>query len=448
MKHIRYILLFSLLLGRAGAGFSQDFARVSERSILGTARYMGMGGAMSAVGGDPSAVHDNPAGLGLYQRAEILFSIMGNIDRTQMLLTPETKRTFYHTVHPQASVVFCFPSYTNTDKGILFNNLMFSYQRLQTYGRTLYGFGKNGRSLGALIADADVNWDIDFCSETRNKAHELSLEERGGVHEFSFNWAMNISHKWYVGAGLQMQSLTLNGEADYEETFDLKNAEGRTYFNRNITKLIHSGMGASLSAGMICRPMKWLRLGVGLQTPGVGYLDIFGSGKLEAQADTFGISYGGEGRLARMPMIWLQPLHASASVAFQFGAYGMASLQYDIFYRKEVNPIHSLRAGIEVIPVLGMYINAGYACESSFRKDDRTVPMDPTFDRQDTYYQFPQMAHYVSFALGYRGRYAIVQAAYQYRWQNLHLYAHENAHPYPMHADTHRIVLTVGWHRY
>jgi hypothetical protein len=42
---------------------------------MGTARYVGMGGAMTAIGGDPSAAIDNPAGLGLYRRSEISVTI-------------------------------------------------------------------------------------------------------------------------------------------------------------------------------------------------------------------------------------------------------------------------------------------------------------------------------------------------------------------------------------
>lgn len=48
-------------LAICGVGFSQDYTRLSERTIIGTARYVGMSGAMTAIGGDPSAVTDNPA---------------------------------------------------------------------------------------------------------------------------------------------------------------------------------------------------------------------------------------------------------------------------------------------------------------------------------------------------------------------------------------------------
>ena len=141
------------------------------------------------------------------------------------------------------------------------------------------------------------------------------------------------------------------------------------------------------------------------------------------------------------------PLHVSSSVAFQIGAYGMLSFQYDYLNQLQETPVHTLRAGVDVIPVMGLYINAGYVYERTLKPADRIVPVDPAFDRQDAYFMHPRNTQYVSAAIGYRGPYMIVQAAYQYRWQNINLYAHEASNPYDIHTDTHRIVVTIGWHR-
>ena len=447
MKRCLYICIFcSLLLGKAGVGYAQDFARIGERSIQGTARYVGMSGAMSAIGGDPSAAHDNPAGLGLYRRMEVLVSGEETIDKTWQIGQINTTRRRFISQVPQVSVVLSAPRYNDSERGVLFNNFMFSYRRLQSFGRTMYAESAGGPSLGKLLDDySTANWDIDFCKDPKNKVNSLSLIESGSVNEYSFNWAMNISNQWFIGAGLQIQSYTLSSEGLYDETFAQQNAEGKAYYNQNETSLILSGVGASLSAGLIYRPTGWLRLGVGLQTYSLGSLSTYTKGKLAAQTDSLRFSYAPDGGF-RDGSVCIQPLHLSTSVAFQIGAYGLASLQYDFYHLRSGDPIHSLRAGIEVIPVLGFYINAGYACESTFKRADNPVPIDDTFDRQDTYYQHHKLAHYASIALGYRGTYMMVQAAYQYRLQNIHLYAHEAADAYNMHADTHRIVLTIGWH--
>ena len=64
MKSLRRILVVILAAGATSLA-AQDTQRLSEQEPIGTARYVGMGGAMTAIGGDPSAVKDNPAGLGL-----------------------------------------------------------------------------------------------------------------------------------------------------------------------------------------------------------------------------------------------------------------------------------------------------------------------------------------------------------------------------------------------
>ena len=46
-----------------------DVMRYTGTDIMGTARYMSMAGAFGALGGDVSAVIDNPAGLGIYRMA-------------------------------------------------------------------------------------------------------------------------------------------------------------------------------------------------------------------------------------------------------------------------------------------------------------------------------------------------------------------------------------------
>lgn len=444
MTRIRYILVFCLLSFSAAVFAplkAQDFSRIGERSIMGTARYVGMSGAMSAIGGDPSAVHDNAAGLGLYRRMEAMLTLDQTLDKTWMVGESQFARKRYNPMLSQASVVLSAPKYKDTEKGVLFNNFLISYRRLQTFGRTMYGESLNSPSLGVLLPDLD----IPFCKDPMNGEHYLLLQESGYVNEYAFNWAMNISNQWFIGAGLQIQSYTLNSEAEYKETFSARNAEGINYSNKNATTLVLSGVSSSLSVGLICRPTGWLRLGAGLQTYSLGSLSTYTSGTLTAQTDSLRNSYAPDNGY-RDGNISTQPLHLSTSIAFQIGAYGMASLQYDLFHQWKEDPMHSLRLGFEVIPVLGLYINAGYALESTFQKTDRVFTMDPTFDRQDTYYQYPQMAHYASLAVGYRGTYMMVQAAYQYRWQSLHLYAHEAADPFDMRADTHRIVVTIGWH--
>ncbi len=435
-----------LLAVKAGMVCSQDFVRMGERTVLGSARYVGMSGAMTAIGGDPSASMDNPAGVGLYRRPEAMISFDYTWDRTwQNQITTSSVRT-NRLAPTQASLVIAVGPFTDSEQGMVFNNFMISYRRLHSYYRGWYGIAGNDASLGALLATTGVNLGIDYCTDALNQSNGLSLSERGMVNEFSADWGMNISNRWYIGAGLHVQSYSLSADAVYSEKFNHWNAEGKQFYNENSTWLSYSGAGCNLAAGMICRPVSWIRLGFSLQTPTLGSLNIYSRGILRAQADTLGSSAAAD--LVSPVSNFHMPLRTSTSVAFQCGYYGMLALQYDFCHQPKERDIHTLRAGLEVVPVSGLYINAGYAYESTFNKNDAAVSIDPVLDRQDTYYQRLRFTQYASAAIGFRGKHVIVQAAYQYRWQGIQLYAHENViDPYMMHTDTHRLVLTLGWHR-
>ena len=447
MKTHRYILICILYSVLCTPIWSQDFLRLTERSLTGTARYVGMGGAMTAIGGDPSAAHDNPAALGLYRRAEVLVSFDYSYDRTRQVGADAfwTKHLFHV---PQASLVLSFSRDKMTDEGVQFNNLLFSYKRIHSFGRNMYGVNKDGGpSLGVLLASADVNWDIPFCSARENTGYDLMLNESGHVDEFVADWSMNISNRVFVGAGIHILSYMLSSTGTYKETFaGLLTDDGKPYYNENRSELILNGAGCALSMGVIWRPLGWLRLGLGMQSPSLGSVNTFTDGELWAQTDSLRSSYAGEVRFPSEN--YRLPAHLSLSTAFQIGAYGLIALQYDFRHASYMDDVHSLRAGIEVIPVLGLYINAGYVYESTFKNREMSVGIDPTFVRQDTYFLQPRSSQYASFAIGYRGANVLVQAAYQYRLQKLNMYAHENVlEAFPMRSDTHRIVFTLGWHR-
>lgn len=423
---------------------AQDYARLGEHSMMGTARYVGFGGAMSAIGGDPSAVRDNPAGLGLYRRAEILLTADYMLDRTRQTGNDAQKRGLL--MLPQASWVICLPTTQAYEHGVQTNNLMFSYHRIHSYSRNIRAAMGEDYSLGGLFAATGVDLKIPYNTADIVTGHDIILQESGYVNEYALDWAMNISNKWYIGLGLHMQSHMFVSEGDYYETFDGQSAkDGKTYSNQNVNYLRMSGVGGTLTTGLIYRPCSWLRLGFGIHTPSIGTVNTYSEGKLLAQTDTFCT------RLATTQYNasdFHMPLHTTTSVAFQIGYYGLISFQYDYYHQKNEQDCHSLRTGFEVIPVPGLYINGGYVYESSFSKADWLTPIDPNLDRMDAYFQCPKRSQYASLAIGYRGKYVIAQAAYQYRWQNIHLYAHQDAFPYDIHTDTHRIVFTLGWHRY
>lgn len=67
---MKKISMIALLLGCMSAVMAQnqyDVVRYMDDDLNRTARFVGMGGAMSALGADISTIGTNPAGIGLFR---------------------------------------------------------------------------------------------------------------------------------------------------------------------------------------------------------------------------------------------------------------------------------------------------------------------------------------------------------------------------------------------
>ena len=68
------LLIIASVLGlafTAGAQSALEAYQLSQPGLYGTARFMGMGGAFGALGGDMTTLSFNPAGIGVYRSSEI-----------------------------------------------------------------------------------------------------------------------------------------------------------------------------------------------------------------------------------------------------------------------------------------------------------------------------------------------------------------------------------------
>lgn len=77
MKNIRLALVIACTLFGTAVVNAQnlyDAARLMGNDLNGTARFVGMGGAMGALGGDISTMGTNPAGIGIYRSSDVMTS--------------------------------------------------------------------------------------------------------------------------------------------------------------------------------------------------------------------------------------------------------------------------------------------------------------------------------------------------------------------------------------
>ena len=68
-----------LAMATASAQNAYDAEKLLGNDLNGTARFVGMGGAMGALGGDISVMSSNPAGIGIFRSNDVSVSF-GDVD--------------------------------------------------------------------------------------------------------------------------------------------------------------------------------------------------------------------------------------------------------------------------------------------------------------------------------------------------------------------------------
>lgn len=291
---------------------AQDIYKVEALSgsdLNGTARYVGMGGAMSALGADLSVMGTNPAGIGLYRRSDVAFS-GGLTDQ------PNARQAFdIHRIRPsfdQAGFVYAWN--LGDDAAVKYVNFGFNYQKRRNFknyaeklGGTTGGWSQTDLfhqiSSGFDLAD---DKDRDGMLPIVNAAYDAQLstlpgssivlpdepgnEYRyagpetynlqrvtwGGIQQYDFNVAFNINDRFYAGLTAGFYNVNYHSALYYDE--DMYFASGDRYIISGDGALPYyysnqeekvTGTGFDLKLGFICRPFEdsSFRVGFSVATP-------------------------------------------------------------------------------------------------------------------------------------------------------------------------------------
>ena len=136
----------SVLAHCGGTAFAQsqmDAHRYAQNELGGTARYLAMGGAFGALGGDISVMNANPAGLAVYRSSEVVttLSLTSTNAKTDWLgSTSDQTKTKVN--FDNIAYVGYFP--TGNDEGIVSWNVGFSYNSGETVLRDVSFTAKQG----------------------------------------------------------------------------------------------------------------------------------------------------------------------------------------------------------------------------------------------------------------------------------------------------------------
>lgn len=310
MKKIIFTILLGLLIIKGNAQSDIDALRYSNTPTLGTtARSIGLGGAVGALGADVSAVVVNPAGLAQFKTSQFSLSFGTSTNRNKASYGESGDKTsfMFNGDIPNVSLVFTnrrMQRGNPAKKGWVNSNFMLSYNRTANFNRKLsyqtnspvnsltdyvaaYSRGLNATELDAndeQLAEGfyffeNMFWYTFLIDSVRNGTYTSTYDKvngiasqkgnvatRGGSGEFNIAYAANYEHKVYFGGSVNIHNVNFTETNTFTEVNEAQMVGGwDTYsFTRNLET---SGYGFSGRLGVIFRPNNNVRLGATLQTP-------------------------------------------------------------------------------------------------------------------------------------------------------------------------------------
>lgn len=272
-------------------------ANLVTPDLNGTARYVGMGGAMDALGADLSTINTNPAGIGLFRssQAKLSFGVVSQADAEKFGGESNTKLSFdqvgfVYSMRTGMSSFFNFAF--NYNKSRNFNHILSAAgglngasQNKLSYVKGYEGlFDPKANSSGTIVADQNQFNQLDYLyynvlmHEQDEKGESvfgyndassylMNRANYGYIGEYSFNVSGNINDRVYLGLTVGVHDVNYNNYSEYTETLlgngqvagDVTVAD-----ERSIT-----GTGFDIKAGVIFRPVEEspLRVGISVATP-------------------------------------------------------------------------------------------------------------------------------------------------------------------------------------
>ncbi|MBP3776363.1 MAG: hemin receptor [Prevotella sp.] len=256
-------------------------AALATEDLNGTARYVGMGGAMDALGAEISTMGSNPAGIGLFRKGQVSATLGVNIQEEGKTFQDGSKT---HVSFDQAGVVFC----SRTGKSS-YLNFGFNYHKNRNFNHVLFAANAlNGSSQSSQTVLKDMNGlflnrglacsqlddlylgnmvldENEILHDYAGNAYDFTRANTGYIGEFDFNISGNIKNRLYLGLTVGVHSVRYKNYSEYYETLSSQEiTDVLISDNHKIT-----GHGINVKAGLIFRPVEEspFRIGVSVATP-------------------------------------------------------------------------------------------------------------------------------------------------------------------------------------
>ena len=315
MKKILSIMTAALLGTAVSAQETYDNAQLATKDLNGTARYVGMGGAMEALGADLSTIGTNPAGIGMFRRSMVAGSFgfnsqqdaksFGNANKTNMSFD---QAGFVYSMRSGRHSMLNFGF--NYTKSKNFDQILTAAGRLNNASQNKLSAMKNANGVytlqdknNGLVSNSGAYSQADYLysnvlfnhydANNPNDPNNATLTDKGVIvnqttglpvyynatgydfgrsttgyiGQYDFNVSGNSNDRFYWGFTVGIYDVHYNSSSLYSESLvDGDKAIGDVAMNdeRKIT-----GTGFDVKAGLIFRPAEEspFRIGLYVHTP-------------------------------------------------------------------------------------------------------------------------------------------------------------------------------------
>lgn len=332
-----------------------DAFSLSRDELHGTARFMSMGGAFTALGGDLSTLTQNPGGIGIYRSSEV--GVTMNIDvhnvksesQGSVMTDQKTKVTC-----PNFGYV---GTWQTGNKILPFFNWGVTYGRAANFDRIYQGnipsltgslsnyvagftssegwtgeelnssgsnpYGGYAPWLSALMYNGCVINPVNPLDPSSASymglnpdgtpaSGSFAVTERGYVDEYSINFGGNFVNTVYWGIGVGIEDISLDQYSSYAENFtggqmpyqsatgNVLTGTGDGGYVLNSAKHLW-GTGYNVKFGLIVKPINELRIGFAVHTPTwydiqqTGFATIDGSFQADGRKSLSQYTYTNDG---------------------------------------------------------------------------------------------------------------------------------------------------------
>lgn len=323
MKKIVLTISALALMTGAQSQTIYDANRLIGSDLNGTARFVGMGGAMGALGGDISTIGTNPAGIGIYRSSDFMTSFGFNSTNTESKY-PGANINSGNTKMSYDNIGFVYSNKIGNKTALRYVNFAFNYRKVKNFnkvtnihadydgisqtdqmahlsnGRPIndtypYGIIEPGDFLNnGAFSFPDVPWlgilgyksnlITNYAIEGTNREEYLGYlpgspryvngvyrsTEKGGINSYDFNLSFNINDVFYIGGTLGLYDVDYWRDSRYTESFYINNNSTQndgTYTLHN--RLNTTGHGIDFKLGFIARPIldSPFRIGIAFHIP-------------------------------------------------------------------------------------------------------------------------------------------------------------------------------------